>query len=187
MTYSEHLNIALSQSKQSAIKLGSPSVTPDHLLLGLMNTESGRAYRLLKNTGVDIEKTRRALESRNFHTGSEVTDPAYDKQSERILRILELEARSYHTDTPHTEHLLLALLRERVNKAATYLSETYNLTYEALEKQEPKPKPQQTPKAAADFSSDLEDDARESESHNEETEKKKKYQAKNLFLMMWCY
>ncbi|MBQ9339248.1 MAG: ATP-dependent Clp protease ATP-binding subunit [Paludibacteraceae bacterium] len=173
MTYSEHLNIVLNQSKKLAIKLGSPSITPDHLLLGMISTESGKAYSLLKSTGVDLEKTRRALESRNFHSGSDVTSPTYDKQSERILRILELEARSYHVDTPHTEHLLLALLRERVNKAATYLSEQYNLTYEVLEKQEPKPKPQQTPKAAADFSSDLEDDTQANDAPHEETEKKK--------------
>ena len=173
MTYSEHLNIVLNQSKKLAIKLGSPSITPDHLLLGMISTESGKAYSLLKSTGVDLEKTRRALESRNFHSGSDVTSPTYDQQSERILRILELEARSYHVDTPHTEHLLLALLRERVNKAATYLSEQYNLTYEVLEKQEPKPKPQQTPKAAADFSSDLEDDTQANDAPHEETEKKK--------------
>ena len=173
MTYSEHLNIVLTQSKKLAIRLGSPSITPDHLLLGMMNTEEGKAYTLLKNTGVDIEKTRRVLEGRNFHSGSEVTNPEYDKQSERILRILELEARAYHVDTPHTEHLLLALLRERVNKAATYLSEQYNLTYEVLEKQEPKPKPQQTPKAAADFSSDLEDAPQGEDSPREETDKKK--------------
>ena len=173
MTYSEHLNIVLNQSKKLAIKLGSPSITPDHLLLGMISTESGKAYSLLKSTGVDLEKTRRVLESRNFHSGSDVTSPTYDKQSERILRILELEARSYHVDTPHTEHLLLALLRERVNKAATYLSEQYNLTYEVLEKQEPKPKPQQTPKAAADFSSDLEDDTQANDAPHEETEKKK--------------
>ncbi len=173
MDYSENLKKVLERSKESAIRLGNREVTPDHLLLGLINTEEGKAFRLLQATGVDIDKTRRTLEKRNFRTGSEITDPHYDKQSERILRILELEARSYKAEMPHTEHLLLALLRERVNKAAAWLSEQYNLTYEALEKQEPKPKPQQQPKAGADFSSDLEEN-RDGEGESKEAEVKTK-------------
>lgn len=173
MDYSENLKKVLERSKESAIRLGNREVTPDHLLLGLINTEEGKAFRLLQATGVDIDKTRRTLEKRNFRTGSEITDPHYDKQSERILRILELEARSYKAEMPHTEHLLLALLRERVNKAAAWLSEQYNLTYEALEKQEPKPKPQQQPKAGADFSSDLEE-SRDGEGESKEAEVKTK-------------
>lgn len=174
MDYSKHLIEVLEQGKLTAVRLGCSYVTPDHLLLGIINTEQSHAYSLLQRTGVDIEKTRRALESRNFHTGSEVTNPAYDKQTERILRILELEARSYKVDTPHTGHLLLAILRERVNKAAVYLSEQYNLTYEALEKEEPKPKPQQTPRAGADFSSDLEDDPSASEMPADDNDTKKR-------------
>ena len=172
MNYSEELNKVLHQSRQCAIRLGSPQVTPDHLLLGILSSSESKAYHLLKSSGVDTDKARTTLESRNFHEGSEAVDPSYDKQTERILRILDLEARSYHTDIPHSEHLLFALLRERVNKAAVLLKDSYNVTYESMEKL--MPKPQQTPKAGADFSSDLEDDNGAGEMPEDDSETRKK-------------
>jgi len=158
MNYSENLNKALQMSKQEATRLGCPSVTPDHLLLGLLNTGEGTAYRLLREAGVDIEKTKRTLEGRNFREGSDNTQPEFDKQVERILRISDLEAKSYKADTLHTEHVLMALLRERINKAATYLNETWQVNYESMEKQLPKPQQQQQPRDGGGFSSDLADD-----------------------------
>lgn len=156
MNYSENLNKVLQLSREEAKRLGCSSITPDHLLLGIMGTPGAKAQQLLIEAGVDIDKARRAIEGRNFKTGSEETTPQYDKPAERILRILDLEAKSYKADDAHTEHLLLALLRERINKAAGYLADNWQITYETLEKRLPRPMEQ--PRMGADFSSDLADD-----------------------------
>lgn len=156
MNYSDNLNKALQKSKSEASRLGGPAVTADHLLLGLLDNTESRAFHLLKEAGVDIDKARVAIETRNFQEGSQDTLPVFDKQAERILRILDLEAKLYKLETSRTEHLLMSILRERINKAAVYLKDTWKVTYDTMEKL--LPKPQQMPKAGADFSSDLEDD-----------------------------
>lgn len=175
MNYSENLHKVLQQSRMVAAKLGNQHLTPDHLLLGLMKVEEGRAYRLLTDAGVDIPKAVKALEARNFRAGDQVTHPENDKQTDRILRILDLETKFYKSEVADSEHLLMALLRERVNKATCYLSEAWKVTYESIEKQLPKPQHAQ-PRAGADFSSDLNDgmpDAGERRQEQDPTNKKK--------------
>lgn len=160
MTYTTNLNKVLMLSQQEAVRLGSEHITPDHLLLGLISFGEGRACDLLKEAGFNMEKAKAALEERLRRNTRFVGEITYDKQTERILRILDLEAKSYHAEQPDTEHLLMAILRERINKAATYLSDNWQIDYEGMEKRLPKPKAQQAqPRMGSDFSSDLEDDA----------------------------
>ncbi|MCQ2334242.1 MAG: ATP-dependent Clp protease ATP-binding subunit [Paludibacteraceae bacterium] len=156
MNYSENLNKAIEKSKMEASRLGCASVSPDLLLLGLLHVNEGRAYSMLQGAGVDIHRAIQAIESRYTPGHTEPVAPAFDKQSERILRILDLETKTYKETVSHTEHLLMAILRERVNKAAIFLQDEWHVNYEAMEKC--LPKPQQQPKMGADFSSDLADD-----------------------------
>ena len=159
MTYTNNLNKVLQMSRQEAERLGSEQITPDHLLLGLISFGKGRGFDLLKEAGINMQKVRAALEERLKRTTTFAGVPAYDKQTERILRILDLEARTYHAESPDTEHLVMAILRERINRAATYLNDNWQVNYETMEKRFPKPTPQRTqPRMGSDFSSDLEDD-----------------------------
>ena len=159
MTYTNELNKVLLLSREEAERLGSPEITPDHLLLGLIRFGEGRACALMKESGINMDKARKALEERQKRGAQPSAEPHYDKQTERILRILDLEAKQYRSEQPDTEHLLMAILRERINRAATYLSDNWQVDYEAMEVHFPKPKPQQAqPRMGSDFSSDLEDD-----------------------------
>ncbi|MBO4621386.1 MAG: ATP-dependent Clp protease ATP-binding subunit, partial [Paludibacteraceae bacterium] len=153
------MNKVLSLSRQEAKRLGSAEITPEHILLALVLFEEGRAFEMLKDAGLDPAKARKALEERLQKQGEYPGVPLYDKQSERILRILDLEAKAYKTENPDTEHLLMAMLRERINRAAAYLNDNWHIDYEEMEQRLPKPKPQQAqPRMGSDFSSDLEDD-----------------------------
>ena len=156
MNYSDNLNKAIQWSKTEAKGLGCSYVTPDHLLLGLLGVEGAKARDVLREAGVDIAEAQHHIEQRNLHTGAEDIQPQFDKQAERILRILDLETKAYKADTAHTEHLLMALLRERINKAAIYLQDNWQVSYESMEPRLPRPVEQ--PKMGMDFSSDLEDD-----------------------------
>ena len=159
MTYTNELNKVLLLSREEAERLGSPEITPDHLLLGLIRYGQGRACTMMKESGINMDKARQALEERQKRGAQPSAEPVYDKQTERILRILDLEAKQYRSEQPDTEHLLMAILRERINRAATYLSDNWQVDYEAMETHFPKPKPQQAqPRMGSDFSSDLEDD-----------------------------
>ena len=156
MNYSDNLNKVIQLSKTEAKRLGCSFVTPDHLLLGLLGVEGAKARDVLREAGVDIAEAQHHIEQRNLHTGAEDIQPQFDKQTERILRILDLETKAYKADTAHTEHLLMALLRERINKAAIYLQDNWQVSYESMEPRLPRPVEQ--PKMGMDFSSDLEDD-----------------------------
>lgn len=156
MNYSDNLNKVIQLSKTEAKRLGCSFVTPDHLLLGLLGVEGAKARDVLREAGVDIVEAQHHIEQRNLHTGAEDIQPQFDKQAERILRILDLETKAYKADTAHTEHLLMALLRERINKAAIYLQDNWQVSYESMEPRLPRPVEQ--PKMGMDFSSDLEDD-----------------------------
>lgn len=156
MNYSDNLNKVIQLSKTEAKRLGCSFVTPDHLLLGLLGVEGAKARDVLREAGVDIAEAQHHIEQRNLHSGAEDIQPQFDKQAERILRILDLETKAYKADTAHTEHLLMALLRERINKAAIYLQDNWQVSYESMEPRLPRPVEQ--PKMGMDFSSDLEDD-----------------------------
>ena len=156
MNYSDNLNKVIQLSKTEAKRLGCSFVTPDHLLLGLLGVEGAKARDVLREAGVDIAEAQHHIEQRNLHAGAEDIQPQFDKQAERILRILDLETKAYKADTAHTEHLLMALLRERINKAAIYLQDNWQVSYESMEPRLPRPVEQ--PKMGMDFSSDLEDD-----------------------------
>ena len=165
MNYSDNLNKVIQLSKTEAKRLGCSFVTPDHLLLGLMGVEGAKARDVLREAGVDIAEAQHHIEQRNLHTGAEEMQPQFDKQSERILRILDLEAKAYKVDTAHSEHLLMALLRERINKAAIYLQDNWQVSYESMERRLPRPVEQ--PKMGMDFSSDLADDMPEEDRHQQ--------------------
>ena len=169
MNYSDNLNKVILLSKTEAKRLGCSFVTPDHLLLGMLGVEGAKARDVLREAGVDIAEAQHHIEQRNLHTGAEDMQPQFDKQSERILRILDLEAKSYKADIAHTEHLLMALLRERINKAAIYLQDNWQVSYESMERRLPRPVEQ--PKMGMDFSSDLADDMPEEDRHQQPRQK----------------
>ena len=169
MNYSDNLNKVIQLSKSEAKRLGCSFVTPDHLLLGMLGVEGAKARDVLREAGVDIAEAQHHIEQRNLHTGAEDMQPQFDKQSERILRILDLEAKSYKADIAHTEHLLMALLRERINKAAIYLQDNWQVSYESMERRLPRPVEQ--PKMGMDFSSDLADDMPEEDRHQQPRQK----------------
>ena len=174
MIYTNELNKVLLLSRDEAKRLGSDTITPEHILLGLIAFGTGKACDLLKDAGFDMQKARKSLEDKLKKPAEYAGVPLYDKQSERILRILDLEAKAYRSEKPDTEHLLMAILRERLNRAATYLNDNWQIDYESMETRFPKPKPQQAkPRMGSDFSSDLEDDPDRGESQPKNKDKEK--------------
>ena len=93
MNYSDNLNKVIQLSKTEAKRLGCSFVTPDHLLLGLLGVEGAKARDVLREAGVDIAEAQHHIEQRNLHTGAEDIQPQFDKQAERILRILDQQLR----------------------------------------------------------------------------------------------
>lgn len=140
VNYSDQLNNVLLYSTQEAERLGNNYVGPEHLLLGILRNGTGRAIDILNNWQVNISKIKQDIESQ-IRTDMEPTGQELPslKTTEKIKRIMELETRSLALETADTEHLLLAIMKEKNNLAGDVLS-AENLTYEKVKESIEAPK-----------------------------------------------
>jgi ATP-dependent Clp protease ATP-binding subunit ClpC len=132
VNYSEQLHNVLLYSSQEAERLGNNYVGPEHLLLGILRNGSGKAIDILNVAHVNILKVKQTIESQIRTdlepTGAEIPNL---KSTERIKKIMELESRSLSAETADTEHLLLAIMKEKNNLAGDVLG-AENLTYDQV-------------------------------------------------------
>ncbi len=130
VNYSDQLHNVLLYSIQEAERLGNNYVGPEHLLLGLLRNGTGKAIDILNFSHVNLSRIKQFIESQ-IRTDIEPSGNEIPllKSTERIKKIMELETRQLSAEVADTEHLLLAILKEKNNLAIdSLLSE--NLTYE---------------------------------------------------------
>jgi len=142
VNYSEQLHHVLQYSAQEAERLGNNYVGPEHLLLGLLRNGQGKAIEILQELRVNLLKVKQSIESR-IRTDREPAGEAIPvlKSTERIKKIMELESRLFDADVADTEHLLLAILKEKNNLAVDVLNEEH-LSYDQVKSFLESPKPQ---------------------------------------------
>jgi len=130
VNYSEQLHNVLLYSSQEAERLGNNYIGPEHLLLGILRNGSGKAIDILNVSHVSLSKIKQTIESQ-IRTDLEPSGDEIPnlKSTERIKKIMELETRSLSAETADTEHLLLAILKEKNNLAGDILLAEH-LTYE---------------------------------------------------------
>lgn len=133
MTYTESLFKTLQFSKQEAERLGNDSVAPEHMLLGLLRFNEGKAVKVIQDCGVEVQDLKHRIEEQ-IRTGLEPTGDiiSYTKQAERVKNMVELEARQMKAAEADTEHLLLALLRDGNSIAAVELNRC-GVTYDRVQ------------------------------------------------------
>ncbi len=133
---SDKLNSILSLSKEEAERLLQPEVTADHLLLGILRDGSNKAVELLSGMGVDLADLRLRLEAAQVPSDTNTDKTPIEKIAlsvavTRLLKISMLEARLQKKEEVDTDHLLLAILRDRTSSTANILS-SYNVDYRSL-------------------------------------------------------
>jgi ATP-dependent Clp protease ATP-binding subunit ClpC len=133
---SDKLNSILSLSKEEAERLLQPEVTADHLLLGILRDGSNKAVELLSGMGVDLADLRLRLEAAQVPSDTNTDKTPIEKIAlsvavTRLLKISMLEARLQKKEEVDTDHLLLAILRDRASSTANILS-SYNVDYRSL-------------------------------------------------------
>ncbi len=138
MKYTNELNTILHLSRQEAQRLGNDLVGPEHLILGILRFGSGKGYELLSQSGVDLDAFKSAIDAQVRQAVPLQTEVPFSRTAERILRLTVIEAGYYDSDEAGSEHLLLSVLRERLNFPSIYLEREYNVTYESVEKLYPK-------------------------------------------------
>ncbi len=126
-------------SKREAKQFGTPFVDVEHLLLALMIDGEGKEMGLLLDQIQDMEELREDLEQilrerkEEPHVKIEAPDDAIvlSPSAARILRMTIEEARAMQCDAADTEHLLLAMLRDKRNNVAKLL-ERRGIDYDQL-------------------------------------------------------
>lgn len=140
MQQTNNLHTILLYAQQEAQRLGSAEIMPDHMMLGILRLAEGKAFELLMQAGLNPVELKRSIDERLMQAAPSQTTKM-SRASERILRLMIIEAKLYHAEECGSVHLLLALLRERVNFPAMFVEQQFGIDYECIERLFPKPQP----------------------------------------------
>lgn len=138
MQQTPNLHIILSYAREEAGRLGNPEIMPDHIMLGILRLNAGKAFELLMQAGMDPIEFKRKIDER-LHQNESTQTQKLSRASERILRLSGIEARNYQAETCGSVHLLMGILRDRINFPAMYLEQQHGIDYECIERLYPKP------------------------------------------------
>ncbi len=142
MDYTSRLRNIISYAGQETVRLGNAHVGPEHLMLGILRMAEGTAYEILTRTNVNLQQFKHELDARMRQDQPEQTDNNtihLSPAGERIIRLVGIERDAYAAEVAGSFHLLMAILRERINYPAIVLAEEYGVTYESVEEMYPKP------------------------------------------------
>ena len=140
MQQTNNLHTILLYAQQEAQRLGNTEILPDHLVLGILRLADGKAFELLMQAGLNPVELKRAIDERLMQASTSET-AKMSRASERILRLMLIEANAYHAEECGSVHLLLGILRERVNYPAMFVEQQFGIDYERIEGLYPKPQP----------------------------------------------
>ena len=125
--FSQRVKDILSYSKEEAIRLGNSHISPEHLFLGILRDGEGVAVDILLNSGVDLLVLKGSIEkSIKVENPVPVADQNVIpllRSTERILKLVYLEAKALKSNTIDTEHLLLAILKDENALVTRFLAE----------------------------------------------------------------
>ena len=133
MPLTTRLNKILLYARDEAERLQNSEVLPEHLLLAILRLGEGTAYDLLLQAGMDMENTKEQLDGA-LRKESETMISAIRRssQTERILRLSEGIAREYRAEAVGSVHLLLAILRDQINRCAAYLEQIWQIDFQRI-------------------------------------------------------
>jgi ATP-dependent Clp protease ATP-binding subunit ClpC len=155
--FSQRVNDILGYSKEEAIRLGNSHISPEHLFLGILREGEGVAVDILLNNGVDLLMLKGSIE-KSIKAEKPVAMADNEilpllKSTERVLRLVHIEAKALKTKVIDTEHLLMAILRDESNLVTRFLTELdidYSIVKKAVEAG--------NPTSQADFPRDEDDE-----------------------------
>ena len=121
-------------SKEEANRLENTFIGPEHLLLGLIREGEGKAIEILFNLHIDLKELKKEIENRlRLIEATKLNDEDinFNDDASKILKLCILEARQQKSETVDSEHILLAIMRQKSNQASLILNE-HNVTYEKV-------------------------------------------------------
>ena len=134
--FSPRIKDIIAYSREEAIRLGNEYIALEHLFLGILRDGEGIATDILDNLGLNLGELKIKLEDK-IRTEIEI-DPKSElrmlKATEKALKILYLEARSFKSTTANSAHLLLAIVKDSDNLVSTILNDS-GISYDTIKSQ----------------------------------------------------
>ena len=137
MTNSFSLRVSenLSFSREEAIRLSSGVIRPEHIVLGMLRDKHSPLKALLTGTNIDIEKVKLQLEQNAQADNTTMAESnngsiSLDEHANNILKLSILEARLQHSKEVDVEHIILAILHDKMASGAKNVLLGNGLTYE---------------------------------------------------------
>ena len=131
----EELNQILSFAREEAMRLGSYTVTGDHIFLAIIRHQENQAYGILTMLDLLLWQMKNLIESkemgRNMIPPDQADKLSLSEHAEKCLKAMYLEASKLGQTTPNTLHLLLALL-DIDNGIGVYWLRTKGVTEQTL-------------------------------------------------------
>jgi len=136
--FSQRIKDVLTYSKEEAIRLGNTEIAPEHIFLGILREGEGIAIDVLISLGANLYDLRKEIETEISPSGpvkiTSIDNIPLLKSSERILKLVYLEAKSLKKTTIDTGHLLLAILKDESSRVSQVLFD-YNIDYDKVKLQ----------------------------------------------------
>ena len=133
--FSQRVSDIITYSKEEANRLKNRYIGPEHLLLGMLRDGGGKAIEILQKLDIDLNRVKKRLEGFLKEIEDDNLLPDADiplsPMAAKILKMCILEARLLKSATADTEHVLLAILKDGDNLAATVLEE-HRVDYQAV-------------------------------------------------------
>ncbi len=115
---------ALALAQEAARDMGHNYVGSEHLLLGLLREEEGAAAKALSALGITEKAAQERADELVGRGDYHFTDTfGYTPRTKKILELSLYEAKSLKTSYIGTEHILLAIMRERDSVAVRILED----------------------------------------------------------------
>jgi len=133
--FTERARKAVFYAQEEAIKWGENSVSPEHLLLGLIREDDSFAARILERLGVSRDLIRSEVERQLTRSDGQLgQDMQLTTAAKKVVDLAYGEGKRLRNNYIGGEHLLLALLAEGEGLAARVLTEL-GLTLDATREQ----------------------------------------------------
>ena len=134
--FSQRVRDIMAYSREEAGRLQNNYIGPEHLMLGILRDGAGLAVQVLQDFDIDLRALKESIDSQIRHvqepyegSGGELV---INKNTEKVLKMSILEARLMRSTETDSEHILLALLKDKntiINDILTQFQMDYSSAF----------------------------------------------------------
>ena len=134
--FTDRVKKVLQFAREESSRLGHDYIGTEHLLLGLVKEGQGVAVAVLSNMGIPLDALKKSIEDAVQTSSSSMllSDVPFTPMAKQVLEIAAQEAREMNNNYIGTEHLLLALTKNKNGIAAQILS-VFGTDYKAVKEE----------------------------------------------------